>query len=420
MLDQNPKIQNHIAVFLQNGLIKKIPYILQKFNLKLHDIILVTDENIWNHNSQFFEENFVKKFGDFLILKNPQADENSVNKIIYKSQNYRFILAFGSGTINDLCKYSAKKLNINYAIITSALSMNGYVSKNASITVKKHKKTLEAKLPIAVFSDYKILQNAPANLNKAGLADVLCFYSCYFDLAINEQIFLNKNCDYAIKMQLKIIKKFEQNLANLKFNDRNFLKFLHKMIINSGWAMTCAKSSSVASQSEHLLAHLLQMQHSFFKNELHGELVAKTTIECLKLQEIFLEYFEKNIFLDFFDNFLQEILQIEFSKKIFDNFEIETALEMVKEYKLKRDYIANNYQKIQKNLQKNHDNIYKILIKSSTKVDFLENIFKKFDVKYEFDFSEVGFSKIQLEQSKILAKFIRNRITILDFNFNIY
>jgi len=417
MNQRKPKIQDHIKVVLQNNLIKKIPQILQEFNLEFKDIIFVTDQKIWNNNLQFFDKNFLDKFAETLILQNPKADENFVNKITFKAQKYRFIFAFGSGTINDLCKFSAKKLNINYLILTSALSMNGYVSKNASLTIKKHKKTLEGSLPIAVLSDYKILQNAPHLMNKAGLADVLCFYSCAFDLAINQQIFLNKNCDYAIKMQLQTIKKFEQNLANLKFNDRNFLKFLHKMIINSGWAMTTANSSSVASQGEHLLAHLLQMQSEIFQDELHGEMIAKTTIECLKLQEIFLEYFEKNIFLDFFDNFLQEILQIEFSKKIFDNFEIDTALEMVKEYKLKRDYIANNHQKIQKNLHKNYDNIYKILKKSSTKADFLENIFKKFDVKYEFDFSEVGFSKIQFEHSKILAKFIRNRITILDFNF---
>lgn len=412
---QKPKIQNYVKVILQNNLIKKIPKILKKFAAEFEDIIFVTDQNIWNNNSHFFEKNFLDKFAEVLILDNPEANENYVNKITYRAQKHKFILAFGSGTINDLCKYSAKKLNVNYGIITSAMSMNGYVSKNASISIKNHKKTLEGKLPVVVMSDFKILQNAPLIMNKSGLADVLCYYSCAFDLAINEQIFLNKNCDYAIKMQHNTIKKFEKDFENLKFNDPQFLKFLHKMIINSGWAMTCANSSAVASQSEHLLAHLLQMQNIIFKNQLHGELIAKTTIESLKIQENFLQYFERNIFLDFFDNFIQEISKIDYNKIIYQNFDVYLAQEIVKEYQLKRDFIVSNSKKIQQNLQKNHNKIYKKLKKSLTKSEFLINIFTKFAIKYDFDFSESCFSQNQLEEGRNIAKFIRNRITVLDF-----
>lgn len=413
---QKPKIQNYIKVILQNNLIKKIPKILEKFAIEFEDIIFVTDQNIWNNNNRFFEENFLDKFAKVLILQNPQASENFVNKITYRAQKHKFILAFGSGTINDLCKYSAKKLDINYAIITSAMSMNGYVSKNASISIKNHKKTLEGKLPVAVLSDFKILQNAPLIMNKSGLADVLCFYSCAFDLAINELIFLNKNCDFAIQMQYNIIKKFEKALENLEFNDHKFLKFLHKMIMNSGWAMTCANSSAVASQSEHLLAHLLQMQNIIFKHQLHGELIAKTTIESLKVQENFLDFFEKDIFLDFFDNFIQEISQIDYNKIIYQNFDVNSAHEILQEYKIKRDYIVNNSKKIQQNLQKNYERIYKKLKKSSTKSEFLINVFIKFDIEYDFNFLEFSFTQNQLEHCKSLAKFIRNRLTILDFN----
>lgn len=36
--------------------------------------------------------------------------------------------------------------------------MNGYVSKNASIEINGHKKSLLATLPIAVFADLRILK----------------------------------------------------------------------------------------------------------------------------------------------------------------------------------------------------------------------------------------------------------------------
>ena len=131
--------------------------------------------------------------------------------VVENCQNCDLILAFGSGTINDLCKFSAKKLNIDYIILISALSMNGYVSKNASITLKNHKKTLEAKLPIAVWCDFVILKNAPQELNQAGLADVLCFYSCNFDLILSNQIFLQNINFEALKIQQKVVKNFVKN-----------------------------------------------------------------------------------------------------------------------------------------------------------------------------------------------------------------
>ena len=57
------------------------------------------------------------------------------------------LVAVGSGTINDLCKYAAAKDGKPYAVFATAPSMNGYTSKNAAITVDGHKKSLPAGAP---------------------------------------------------------------------------------------------------------------------------------------------------------------------------------------------------------------------------------------------------------------------------------
>ena len=279
-------LKQKINVVINKNLTHKIEENIAKMGLDCAQILFVSDENIWQNNKQFFRNDFAKKFVNFLILKTPQANENFVNKIIQNAKNCNLIIAFGSGTINDLCKYSAKKLNKNYIILVSALSMNGYVSKNASIAINNHKKTLEAKLPIAVWCDLKILKNAPEALNKAGLADVLCFYSCNFDLALNHFVFLQSINFQALKIQQKIIKNFAKNYKNFNLKDDKFLRILLKMILTSGWAMTIADSSAPASQSEHLLAHVLTMKYPEKTHDiLHGRLIASSTILSLNNQE---------------------------------------------------------------------------------------------------------------------------------------
>jgi glycerol dehydrogenase-like iron-containing ADH family enzyme len=408
-------LKRKILLKIQKNLGTKIEKILLELNYDLSRVLFVSDQKIWNNNQQFFNKNFDKKFANFLILQNPQANENFVNIILENAKNCDLILAFGSGTINDLCKYSAKKLDKNYVILISALSMNGYVSKNASITVNNHKKTLEAKLPIAVLCDFAIIKNAPQQLNQAGLADVLCFYSCNFDLILSNEIFLQNINFEALKMQQKIVKNFVKNYKKLTLNDDKFLRQLLNMILASGFAMTIANSSAPASQSEHLLAHVLTMKYPQKTHDiLHGRLIASATIFSLINQEKILKNFQEKSAINILENFFENLQNDIFYPKIKQYFGDDLAKECEAEYILKKEYLLNNSAKIIDNFKKNKSKILKILDKNLFKNLFLIEIFKHFEV--EFDFNEIGFEDNEINESRQFAKYIRNRITSSDFN----
>ena len=407
-------LKSKILLKIQKNLVTKIEKILFEMDYDLTKVLFVTDQIIWQNNQHFFSENFNKKFAKFLILENPQADENFVNKIIENTQNCDLILGFGSGTINDLCKFSSKKLNINYAILISALSMNGYASKNASITINNHKKTLEAQLPKAILCDLTILKNAPQNMNQAGLADVLCFYSCNFDLILSNEIFLQNINFEALKIQQKIVKNFVKNYQKFSPNDDNFLRILLKMILTSGWAMTIANSSAPASQSEHLLAHVLTMKFPQKTHDiLHGRLIASTTIFSLINQEKIVKNFQEKSALKMLEIFFENLRNENFSPKINQFFGDDLAQECLAEYALKKEYLLKNSAKIIDNFKKNKAKIIKILDKNLFKNQFLIEIFKHFAV--EFDFKKIGFEDNEINEARLFAKFIRNRITSSDF-----
>ena len=408
-------LKKKIDVRINKNLASKIDKIISEMGFNFNEILFVSDEIIWENNQQFFKKNFNNQFANFLILKTPQANENFVNIIVKNAQNCKLILAFGSGTINDLCKYSAKKLNKDYIILISALSMNGYASKNASISINNHKKTLEAKLPIAVLCDLLILKNAPQNLNKAGLADVLCFYSCNFDLILNHYVFLQEINFPALKIQQKIIKNFVQNYKNFTINDDKFLRNLLKIILISGWAMTIANSSAPASQSEHLLAHVLTMKYPERTSDiLHGRMIASATILSLINQEKIVEFCNDKLFMKFLENFFDDLNNNDFSQEIIQYFGNDIALECIKEYNLKREYLRKNSKKIINNFQNNASKIVKILNKNYFKRELLVEIFNHFDVDFEFE--KIGFEDYEINDAQAFAKYIRNRITSSDFS----
>ena len=83
----------------------------------------------------------------------PHADATTAAHVRHACAGADALVAVGSGTINDLCKYAAAQDGKPYAVFATAPSMNGYTSHNAAITVNGHKKTLPAVGPAGVFMD---------------------------------------------------------------------------------------------------------------------------------------------------------------------------------------------------------------------------------------------------------------------------
>ncbi|MES2960959.1 MAG: iron-containing alcohol dehydrogenase [Pseudomonadota bacterium] len=386
-------IKNKVTSHISYNLANKAEDLIFELGFKNKKILFVTDEKIWKNCARFFDQNFWQKI---LILKSPKPDEKNLKKIAIVAKNCDLILALGSGTINDLCKFTSAKTKIPYAIFASAASMNGYLSKNASITISGHKKTLPATLPIAVFCDLKILKSAPLELTKAGIGDSLCFYSCWFDWYLSHKILGTKFDKKPFEMLKKKMEFLVKNFQKFSIRDEDFLKILIEILLLSGQGMTIAGGSYPASQSEHLIAHAIEMKYpKIAQKKLHGEMIAVTTLTAAKLQKHLLD----NQFChpELVSGSIQSKLQKFFGKKI--------AAECEKEYEQKILAIQQikkpNWPKIKTELQK-------IYFDESN----LREIFSHFKIKTSA--KSLGLSAQEYQACIRNAKFIRNRFTCLD------
>ena len=82
-------------------------------------------------------------------------------------------VAVGSGTINDLTKLAADRVNRPYMVVATAASMDGYTAYGASITAKGWKQTFDCPAPKVVLADLETIAGAPEGMNASGYADLI-------------------------------------------------------------------------------------------------------------------------------------------------------------------------------------------------------------------------------------------------------
>ncbi|MDA0902382.1 MAG: iron-containing alcohol dehydrogenase [Proteobacteria bacterium] len=378
-------------VVIASNLISRINDFALEYNA-----LLVTDGNIYQ------TINGVSAEIDKLILENPKANQQHIEQITkaVKEDDYDLIIAIGSGTINDLCKLASFKLGIDYIIFASATSMNGYASANASITIDGHKKTIPAHLPKAIYFDLNILTKAPIRLIKAGIGDSICFSTCQFDWLLSHLLLKTEYVPEAFE----ILEPFQEKLLNgtdYNIRDSEFIEILCSIITLSGLSMYISGGSYPASQSEHLIAHYLDIKYpQISKQSFHGEQIAITTLTVAQMQQEILQ--KQTLKLSqAYPNIekLEEILGLDIAKQCY--LEIENKRLEEEELEELNQRLKDNWLEIKKQLKACF----------ITKEKLLE-ISNKF--KLPKDVQEIGFSKDIYKEALSNAHLIRDRFTCLD------
>ncbi len=216
----------------------------------------------------------------------PHADIETVTKLETAASEADVLIAVGSGTINDLCKFTAARTGRPYAVFCTAPSMNGYTSVNASITEGGMKKTLPAKGAEGVFVDLTVFAGAPPRLIRAGLGDSVCRPTVQADWLLAHLLLGQpyREAPFAILAPHEA-ELFASADALLK-GDLRAMELLARTLILSGFGMTICGGSQPASQGEHLISHYMDMFGSAdWPESFHGEQIGVTALTMAELQD---------------------------------------------------------------------------------------------------------------------------------------
>lgn len=221
-----------------------------------------------------------------LLPRRPHADGETVAQLRGATKSADALIAIGSGTINDLCKYASAQDGKPYVVFATAPSMNGYTSVNAAITIGGHKKSLGAQAPVAAFFDLAVLAAAPKRMIRSGLGDSLCRPTAQADWLLTHLLF---DLPYRT-MPFVLLEEDEEPLfdsaTDLLAGDLGAMERLTYTLLLSGFGTAICGNSLPASQGEHLISHYSDMLPGDARPfSFHGEQIGVTTLTMARLQE---------------------------------------------------------------------------------------------------------------------------------------
>lgn len=216
-------------------------------------------------------------------------DEAAVSSITnaIRENGIEYVIAVGSGTINDLCKVLSYESGIEYSVFATAPSMDGYCSREGSVIEGNRKISKKAHAPEFVLADLNVISHAPDRMVAAGYCDLLGKFMCLTDWrlasylnneTVNEEVF--KTVD---DMTRRLVKDVDM-IANREYEG---IKLLVEGLVFAGEAMAIVGSSRPASGFEHHLSHFLEVEAIIKgeKVELHGIKVGLGTLASRKFYE---------------------------------------------------------------------------------------------------------------------------------------
>lgn len=212
-----------------------------------------------------------------------KADHQTIEYLRTASQRADLLVAIGSGTINDLCKYVSFLTHKKYISFPTAPSINGYATSNASLTIHGYKVSKHAHLPQAIYADLTVLTNSPKRLIISGIADLLCRSTIIPDCILGHLLFGVDDHSNLFTILAELEKLLLQDLQNITAGQEQGITLLFQALLISGFCMHIAGTSSTASQGEHQIAHTLEMMRT--TDCFHGEQIAVTTLTMAKLQK---------------------------------------------------------------------------------------------------------------------------------------
>lgn len=196
-----------------------------------------------------------------------------------------YILAVGSGSLNDVCKYASTRLNVECGVLATACSMDGYVSKGAALMQNGFKVTLPVHTPSDVLINADVLITAPRLMTAAGFGDIMGKYTCLNDWRLANALNGEDINDEAFGLMESARNECKNSFNELLECDKSAIEKLMNALIRAGLAMAVCGNSRPASGSEHHMSHFLEMDFAARGETIppHGVKVAIGTLVSIEI-----------------------------------------------------------------------------------------------------------------------------------------
>ncbi len=246
-------------------------------------LAVVSDENTYEAMGRRVERALADVDG--IVLDRPHADMETVKVLCERLAFADAVVAVGSGTVNDLCKYAAFLGGKDYAVFATAPSMNGYTTTTASITQSGVKMSLSAQAPLGAFFDLQVNAAAPVKLIRSGFGDCLCRSTAQVDWLLSHILLGTPYSESPFTLQEDDEAPLLDGAGALAECDLEVVTRLIRVLVLCGLGVCITGSTHHGSMSEHMISHYIDMfAGDGHPGTLHGEQVGVAALSMNRLQ----------------------------------------------------------------------------------------------------------------------------------------
>ena len=376
-------------IVLKKGALLSLPEKVLEFGVKKAFIIM--DNNTLKVAGEkvdtLLNEKGIETVKFIYNTDNLEPDDTALEQLyIAFDKTCEIVIGVGSGVINDLGKMLAHKENKPYIIVATAPSMDGYASASSSMVMNGLKVSISSKCADVIIGDIDILKNAPIEMLKAGIGDMLAKYVSLAEWKIAKEIRGEYYCERVALLMRQALKRCVDNAKELLNLNEKAVEAVYEGLIIGGLAMAFAGVSRPASGVEHYLSHVWDMRGLEFDSKVnfHGIQCAVGTFIAVKLYEKLLKITpDKEKALNYVKNFDYSVWADELKK-----FLGKSALTMIELEEKERKYDVNKHEKRLEIIIDKWDIICKIIREEIPTKEVFENILEM--VKLPKNCKEMG------------------------------
>ena len=203
------------------------------------------------------------------------ANEISTAEVLAKLEgDVEVIVAVGSGTIHDIARFCAHERGIRFVSCPTGASVDGFCSTVAAMTWYGFKKTLPAVAPEIVLADTEIIMNAPMELVRSGVGDIMAKYTALADWKMAHVLTNELLCEKIYSIMQDAADTVMQSVPGIAHGEESAYADVTYALIMSGIAMQMMGTSRPASGAEHHISHMIEMEPEAFPVKfpaMHGE-----------------------------------------------------------------------------------------------------------------------------------------------------
>ncbi len=245
-------------------------------------LAVVADENTWTAMGARVAA--ALPGADTIVLDHPKADEATAEHLQERARHADGLVAVGSGTLNDLCKYVTHRTGRRSAVFATAASMDGYVTTTVSITRGGFKLSLPAHAPVGAFFDLSVLAAAPPRMMRAGLGDTVCRTTAQVDWLLSHLLLDTVYAETPYRLMEADEPLLYAQAHRLPEGDLGAMLLLTRMLILSGLGVLVTHTSHCGSMGEHSISHFIDTFADPHPRTLHGGQVGIATWTMARLQ----------------------------------------------------------------------------------------------------------------------------------------